>query len=98
MKATLSQFPVEIQEEIKSTLTCFDSVNISFSNKKFRVSTGLGISSEYQEDFKIVRKNGCFEFNEIKSSKDGQIIQELIKKNLEIKTDNFVLINLNVIG
>jgi hypothetical protein len=60
MKATLSQFPVEVQEEIKSTLTCFDSVNISFSNKKFRVSTGLGISSEYPEDFKY--------YGEIKNS------------------------------
>ncbi len=57
---TLNQFPTAIQEEIKSTLTCFDSVNISFSNGKYRVSTGIGISSEYAEDFKF--------YGEIKNS------------------------------
>ena len=53
---------------------------------------------EYQEDFKTVRKNGFFEYDEIISSKDGGNVQELIKENLAVKTDNFVLISLNIIG
>lgn len=72
MKAKiLNQFPFSIQEEIKNTLTAFDSVNVDFSNGKFHVHTGISISNEYAEDFKFygeIKNSDIYSAEEMKAN------------------------------
>jgi len=55
MNATiLNKFPTSIQDEILSTLTCFDRCNVDFYNGKYHVHVGCGIQNRYPDDFRFI--------------------------------------------
>ena len=53
----LSEFTVEVQEQVKSTLKAYDSCSITRSNGKYTVGTGTCIKTDYAEDHTVYRFN-----------------------------------------
>lgn len=44
------QLPIEVQEEVKSTLRAFDRCYVVYENLNFKVSASIGITASYAKD------------------------------------------------
>ena len=52
----LKALPIEVQEEVESTLKAYDSVNIIFEYGEYKVRTSMAILREYASDHKVIGK------------------------------------------
>lgn len=66
----LEELPVEVQAEIKDTLTAYNDVSVVYENGGYHVVAAIGIKSEYAPDHKFI---GTYTADEI-YTEDEQII------------------------
>ena len=63
----ITDFPIEIQEEIKRTLGAYDKCHVVYANGKYSVQTGYLLAKEYPQDYKVyedIHKNDILTKNE----------------------------------
>lgn len=46
--------PLSVKQQAKDTLRAFNSVHITFSNGKYKVSTGIALLGHYPDDYKVI--------------------------------------------
>lgn len=64
------ELPVDVQNEIKDTLTAYNDVSVVYENGEYRVLAAIGIKSEYAADHKFI---GTYKADEI-YTEDERII------------------------
>jgi hypothetical protein len=62
----LTEFPTEIQEQVKATLTAYDTCSITRTNGKYTVGQGACVTGHYAPDHKVYR----FDKNDVYSKKE----------------------------
>lgn len=54
MNTEFNKLPIQIQDEVKSTLSAYGECTVIFENGSFRVSTGTVIKDSYSNDYKVI--------------------------------------------
>lgn len=84
MKQNINTLPVEVQNEIKSTLKVFDKVSVIFENGEYKATTGCCIKAVYADDFKVI---GIYNKDEIYTKEEQILIytEEFLSYPIEYK-------------
>ena len=53
-KEDLEKLPKEVQDEVYSTLTCYNDCNIYYYNRQYEVLTGCFVLAKYPDDFEVI--------------------------------------------